>query len=78
MQLFLLFCFASSFPFLVSAEQSKYVHTLKGCAHQEGESHEDERGSCCKQVKLSLEHSTNVEEYCWVQIFLSECVKHAK
>lgn len=34
---------------LVSAEQSKYVHILKACAHQEGENHEDERGSCCSK-----------------------------
>lgn len=41
---FSFYCFASNFPTLVNADQSKNV--LKACVHQFGEKNEDEQASC--------------------------------
>lgn len=46
------------------------MHTKKGKTTRMREA------AAFNKVKVSLEHSTNVEEF-WVQIFTSECVKHA-
>lgn len=42
---FSVYCFASNFPILVNAEQSK--NALKACVHRVGEKSEDEQASCC-------------------------------
>lgn len=39
------YCFASNFPLLVNADQTK--NALKACVHQAGEKNEDEQASCC-------------------------------
>lgn len=48
------------------------MHTKKGKTMRMREA------AAFNRVKVSLEHSTNVEEYCWAQIFTSEFVKQTK
>lgn len=42
---FSLYCFASNFPLLVNADQSK--NALKTCVHQVREKNKAEQASCC-------------------------------
>lgn len=58
---FSLYCFASNFPILVSADQSK--NDFKACVHQVGERRRISQADVANKVKVNLEYSTNGKTY---------------